>query len=233
MSEPTSEQIKQAYSLLLNKAIDINLSQYDIFQFERIALGNITLSSGAVVARDPLMAGYHQAAFTESFPIGHFPTFVCMAAFPQSYNDKDVIERRIAFAYIEFKHSVPVDWSVAMIQPAQNISPFEDDTSCFSYDSDSTFGAFMDQKTSQQLDILLKKQKNKLFNQLLYSESTNQSRDYAHVSLASLDYDGDLAFFSTGYGAGSYISYIGKDSSDSICYLITDFEIIQPDLPPC
>lgn len=174
MSEPTSEQIKQAYSLLLNKAIDINLSQHDIFQFERIALGDITLSSGVVVARDPLMTGFHQEPFTESFPIGHFPAVVCMVAFPQSYNNKEVIEKRIAFAYIEFKRSIPVDWSVAMIQPAQNTSPFDDDTSCFSYGSDSTFGAFMDQKTSQKLDILLKRQKNKLFNQLLYPEPTNQ-----------------------------------------------------------
>lgn len=98
-------------------------------------LGDLVLSTGQVVACDPLVFP-ETKPFQTIVPPGHYPVFVSVASFAR---DND---RRIAYALLRFHMGQPVRWELATLAGQDSRSLQEDQF--FGYPVDSGTACFMD-----------------------------------------------------------------------------------------
>lgn len=173
--------------------------------FDKIALGNLKVSSGKIIATDPVTLG-DAIAFSENFPLGEFPVELAMANI-NANND-----RRVAFARVKFSDEPIRKWEFALL-PEQNPIPLKS-KEIYGYGVDSGLGLFVDQAAKNSLDKLLDKNWDNMFSE--------KFEDYLNYSFQNQN----AFFFSTGFGDGFYATYIGRDSAGKICQLLTDFDIV-------
>lgn len=173
--------------------------------FEKIALGNLKLSSGQIIATDPVTLS-DAIAFNENFPVGEFPVELAMADINAN---KD---RRVAFARVKFSDKPIRKWEFALL-PGQTPIPLKS-KEIYGYGVDSGLGLFVDQAAKDSLNTLLDKNWDNMFSE--------KFEDYLNYGFQNHN----AVFFSTGYGDGFYATYIGRDSEGKICQLLTDFDIV-------
>ncbi|WP_346086585.1 DUF4241 domain-containing protein [Sphingobacterium ginsenosidimutans] len=78
-------------------AKDTKVAQFGTeITFDKIAVGNLKVLSGQIIATDPVTLS-DAIAFNEEFPIGEFPVELAMA------NISANKDRRVAFARVKFK----------------------------------------------------------------------------------------------------------------------------------
>jgi len=173
--------------------------------FEKIAVGDLKVSSGQIVATDPVMLN-DAIAFNENFPVGEFPVELAMADINAN---KD---RRVAFARVKFSDKPIRKWEFALL-PGQTPIPLNS-KEIYGYGVDAGLGLFVDQAAKNSLNTLLDKNWDNMFSE--------KFEDYLNYDFQKYN----AVFFSTGYGDGFYATYIGRDSDDKICQLLTDFDIV-------
>ncbi|WP_312789528.1 DUF4241 domain-containing protein [Sphingobacterium sp.] len=173
--------------------------------FDKIALGNLKVSSGQIIATDPVMLS-NAIAFSEIFPIGEFPVELAMA------NINANKDQRVAYARVKFSDEPIRKWEFALL-PEQTPIPLKS-KEIYGYGVDAGLGLFVDQAAKNSLDTLLDKNWNNMFSE--------KFEDYLNYSFQNQN----AFFFSTGFGDGFYATYIGRDSSGKICQLLTDFNIV-------
>lgn len=173
--------------------------------FEKIAVGNLKISSGQIIATDPVMLS-DAVAFSENFPVGEFPVELAMANI-NANND-----RRVAFARVKFSDKPIRKWEFALL-PGQAPIPLKS-KEIYGYGVDAGLGLFVDQVAKNSLNTLLDKNWDNMF-----------SEEFEHYLNYSFQ-NQNAVFFSTGYGDGFYATYIGRDSEGKICQLLTDFDIV-------
>ncbi|WP_286849519.1 DUF4241 domain-containing protein [Sphingobacterium sp. UBA7253] len=173
--------------------------------FDKIALGNLKVSSGQIIATDPVTLR-DAAAFSENFPVGEFPVELAMA------NINANKDRRVAFARVKFSDEPIQEWEFALL-PGETSIPLKS-KEIYGYGVDAGLGLFVDQAAKNSLNTLLGKNWDIIFSE--------KFEDYLNYSFQNHN----AIFFSTGYGDGFYATYIGKDSEGTICQLLTDFNIV-------
>ncbi|HMR18827.1 MAG TPA: DUF4241 domain-containing protein [Sphingobacterium sp.] len=174
--------------------------------FDVIPVGNLKISSGKIIATDPVTLS-DAIAFENNFPIGEFPVELAMA------NIKLINDRRVAFARLKFSDNPVKKWEFALL-PGQ--SPIDiKSTGVYGYGVDSGLGLFIDQEAMNNLNTILDENWENIFSE--------KFKDYTNYDFQ----DQNVIFFSTGYGDGFYATYIGKDSDGKICQLLTDFGIVM------
>ncbi|WP_448138474.1 DUF4241 domain-containing protein [Sphingobacterium siyangense] len=173
--------------------------------FDKIALGNLKVSSGKIIATDPVMLN-DAIAFRENFPIGEFPVELAMA------NISANKDRRVAFARVKFSDKPIRKWEFALL-PGQ--APIHlNSKEIYGYGVDAGLGLFVDQEAKDSLNTLLDKNWDNMFSE--------KFKDYLNYDFQNYN----AVFFSTGYGDGFYATYIGTGSDGKICQLLTDFDIV-------
>lgn len=176
-------------------------------------LGSLPVTSGQIIATDPVSMG--KEPFTIVFPKGRFPVELAVAHFN---NDE-----RVAFARILFSAKPVVKWQMALLA-GQKPLPVKGEN-YYGYPVDAGVGLFIDADQMRG------------FNQFLSADEGNFKKvfitgyqlDSKHP-LPGLLYaaNGDtVATFSTGWGDGSYATYIGFDARNQPCRLLTDFQVIN------
>lgn len=173
--------------------------------FDKIAAGNLKVSSGKIIATDPVTLS-DAIAFNEEFPIGEFPVELAMA------NINANKDRRVAFARVKFSDKPISKWEFALL-PGQTPIPLNS-KEIYGYGVDAGLGLFVDQAAKNSLNTLLDKNWDNIFSE--------KFEDYLNYSFQNHN----AVFFSTGYGDGFYATYIGRDSDGKICQLLTDFDIV-------
>lgn len=173
--------------------------------FEKIVVGNLKVSSGQIIATDPVMLN-DAIAFNENFPVGEFPVELAMADISAN---KD---RRVAFARVKFSDKPIREWEFALL-PGQTPIPLKS-KEIYGYGVDAGLGLFVDQAAKDSLNTLLDKNWDNMFSE--------KFKDYLNYDFQNYN----AVFFSTGYGDGFYATYIGRDSDGKICQLLTDFDIV-------
>lgn len=176
-------------------------------------LGNLPIPSGRIVATDPV--AMRTTAFTTEFPRGRFPVELAIARFNG--------DRRVAFARILISAQPVKRWELALI-PGQKSLAIHDST-YYGYSVDAGTALFID---ADHLDKL----KNQLASQAAYEqlfiksfELSPNNKSYRTGFLYAAQSD-TLAAFETGWGDGSYATYVGFDSQNHPCRLLTDFQVI-------
>jgi len=186
---------------------------------ESFEVGKIYLSSGKLVACDPLITN-DMLPFSTEFPKGNFSVLL----------HKERESNCVAYAEIIFSTEAITDWKMA-VTSGQNIKDLTDEE-VFGYPVESGMGCFMDADTQNSLNELEKRLYHskgadfmgiyeEFFHEYFFDE--NGAIDQYAFLKPSEDHPGTIFAFETGYGEGFYASYIAYDKSGKPVKIITEF----------
>ncbi|MGE8553785.1 MAG: DUF4241 domain-containing protein [Chryseobacterium jejuense] len=186
---------------------------------ESFEVGKIYLSSGKLVACDPLITN-DMLPFSTEFPKGEFSVML--------HKERD--SNCVAYAEIIFNTAEIKDWKLATTS-GQNIKELAEGE-VFGYPVESGMGCFMDVDTQSSLNELEQKlYHNKggdfmgiyeeFFHEYFFDE--NGAIDQYAFLKPSEAHPGTIFAFETGYGEGFYASYIAYDKNQSPVKIITEF----------
>lgn len=185
--------------------------------------GNITITSGELVACDPLTTSDMQP-FTTKFPIGDFPVLV--------HVEKE--SNCVAYVEIVFQDQEAKNWQMAVTKD-QNINDLEEEE-IFGFPGESGMGCIMDlqaQDNLQKLEREIYKEKGEQFCGI-YEEFfrpaffNNVEVSHQFTFLKPSDENMSTIFaFETGFGEGFYASYISFDNENKPIKFISEFIEIE------
>jgi hypothetical protein len=185
----------------------------DSFYLYGVDIGSIKIESGEIIAGDPIII-QDAKPFVQKFPIGEFPVQLSIAKF----ND----DERVAFSRILFSDSPVVKWEFALHE-GQEQKPI-DSGAFYGYGVDAGTGMFIDKKARDAFQLRYKP--GDVYTEVFINEMNKHYRHTWQYVLYEFD-TYNLASFSTGYGDGSYGTYVGYDSKGNICRLLTDFGLVE------
>ncbi|MGZ9720935.1 DUF4241 domain-containing protein [Rhizobium miluonense] len=183
-----------------------------------LRIGEVELTSGRIVASDPLV-GPDRAALVRTVAPGDYPVTLYEAF------------GRIAAAGLRFAEGKPVRWELALI-PGQDINSLKGDE-FFGYPVDAGLGCYMDADTYaliQEREKQVQAEKASFdinyYDDVLASELQINSDKYAmHRPVAGKR--GNVAIFWSGWGDGFYPVFWGLDASGRPLVLFTDFGVTE------
>ena len=201
----------------LEEAFEINFTFTDTtnnkYDFYVADIGKLKIVDGKIIACDPLLYN-NDLPFTANFPVGHFPVQLAVA--------KINSDERVGFSRIIFSSENPLRWSIAVCE-GQRIEDLETDD-IFGYGVDAGMGAFMDISGGKEyINFLLEQQDN---YEIIIAELEKTYKDTWSWLLWDKN-NCNVAMFSSGWGDGLYATYIGYDTNNNICRLVTDFGVIE------
>ncbi|MBN9080499.1 MAG: hypothetical protein BGP04_19715 [Rhizobiales bacterium 62-17] len=196
--------------------VDMTAAELQAHKIEPIALGDVELPSGQVVAADPLVQP-ERPAFARKVPPGRYPVTLYKAQY------------RIALAGLRFAPGKVVRWEMATI-PGQDLATLKADE-IYGYGVDAGLGCFMDAGANLAIEKREAQQK---------AQARNYSNYYDDVLAEDLAANGDtyvmhrplpdsplnIAVFQSGWGDGFYASYWGLDAENKPLVLVTDFSVM-------
>jgi len=185
-----------------------------LYSFSPKALGKFNCVSGKLVACDPF-AYYGDAPFEAVFPTGQFPVELAVA---KMKNDE-----RVGFSRIVFSGQHPVKWQMGIL-PGEDVSTLTGDR-VFGYGVDSGTGCFLDASQAEAYSKFIDDETGENYNKVSAELQKNTSNTW--TSLIWQQENLTVPMFSTGWGDGSYASYIGFDKDGAICRLVTDFALFE------
>ena len=183
-----------------------------------LRIGNVELTSGRIVASDPLV-GLDRPALVRSVPPGDYPVTLYEAF------------GRIAAASMRFAEGKPVRWELALI-PGQDINSLKGDE-FFGYPVDAGLGCYMDADTYaliQEREKQVQAEKSttdiNYYDDVLAPELEANKDKYAmHRPISGKR--GNVAIFWSGWGDGFYPVFWGLDASGRPLVLFTDFGVTE------
>ncbi|WP_207496965.1 DUF4241 domain-containing protein [Aridibaculum aurantiacum] len=179
-----------------------------------VTIGKLKITTGRIVACDPLHIDEYGLPFTQVFPTGEFPVQLSIAGVEG--------EEMVAFARIKFSDEPVVKWELALLE-GQKPLPVGDEE-IHGYGVDAGVGIFMDQDAIKGLNpkqIWEMESKHELFKEM----DKHYHPDWRYTMYSFGSYN--LAAFTTGVGDGRYATYIGYDAAGNPCRLTTDFKLFD------
>jgi hypothetical protein len=196
----------------LNRSLALSFVEGDI-SFTRTRLADLVVSSGELVACDPLTCP-DSSPFTLRLAKGRYPVDLSIANFGD--------DQRVAFSIISIGVNPPVRWDLMTVD-GQDLASLGPDQ-FFGYGVDSGTGCFMD---GDACDALLERMNEEpdYFEKLI----AEMDKTYRHTwSWMSMPFGpANLVAFSTGCGDGTYATYAGYDAAGMLCTIVTDFGILE------
>ena len=177
-----------------------------------ITIGKIKVVSGHLIACDPLHIDEYGIPFTQVFPTGEFPVQLSIAR----SNDEGLI----AFARIKFSEEPVQKWQFALLKGQEPLPVGGADIHGFGVDG--SVGIFVDKEAIKFLDIeALTNMDTELYKEM--DKHYHKTWRYAIYNFGQHN----LASFTTGFGDGSYATYIGFDANGKPCRLLSDFGLFD------
>jgi len=191
--------------------------------------GNLIVTSGSIVACDPVLIEDGPQPFVTRIEPGHYPIILSTARFP---ND----DERVAYATLRVREQDPVRWKVAR-RPGDETDgaawyPIDSGKGCF-MDADA-LRALLDRLEREETDDSIYEQTNIGPGPLeLIGEAINATPaptcGWANVSLEP-DTAANVVGFSAGWGDGGYATYIGYDATGALVCFTTDFALFAQEI---
>ncbi|WP_454852363.1 DUF4241 domain-containing protein [Rhizobium binxianense] len=183
-----------------------------------IHMGDVELTSGRIVAADPL-AQPDRPALARTVPAGQYPVTLYQAF------------GRVAAASMRFADGKPERWELAVL-PGQDVKTLKDDE-IFGYPVDAGLGSYMDADTlaligerEQQAQTQKPHSDVNYYDDVLAPELEANKEAYAlHRPVAGKK--GNVAIFWSGWGDGFYPVFWGLDKDGRALVLLTDFYVIE------
>ncbi|HWT60506.1 MAG TPA: DUF4241 domain-containing protein [Rhizobium sp.] len=183
-----------------------------------IHMGNVELTSGRIVAADPL-AQPDRPALARTVAPGEYPVTLYQAF------------GRIVAASMRFAEGKPDHWELAVL-PGQDVATLKDGE-IFGYPVDAGLGCYMDADTLELIgerEAQAQAQKpdadiNYYDNVLAADLDANKGRYALHRPVAGKN--GNVAVFWSGWGDGFYPVFWGLDRDGRALVLLTDFSVVE------
>lgn len=185
------------------------------------SLGELVLTSGKLVACDPLSYPNSQLCFNQQVPAGRYPVKLSLATFHHRQ------EQRVAYALLVLGDQPAVRWELALC-PGEDRRQLDPDEEDFGYGVDSATGCFMDGEAIQRLLPLWDHEFEQFYARLdkALDQTYKDTWDWANLCLDQATGLNIIAFHS-GWGEGCYASYWGYDQQGNLVSLITDFKLFE------
>lgn len=194
--------------------------------------GVLQLTSGRVVAADPLVDP-DAPAFDLQVPVGAHPVALAIARMENG-------DERIAYARVSFGGGAVREWRMALLEGQSTASLGADEF--FGYGVDTGTGCFMDRDAGQLLARRFEEDEAASDALVEAMEATYRSTRSWAVYRPSEAHPANVVCFSSGWGDGSYPSFVGLDEAGRPVALVTDFCVVgapaaaesapAPALPP-
>ena len=188
-------------------------------------LGELRLTSGKIIACDPLAYLHDSPAFNGSVRPGKYPVSAC------------VVEDRHAVVKVEFSKGKAEKWELAVAGKQDVVVLKEDEffgfpvdagMSCFcDLDAQKPFNSFYnsvvrgDAMRNIYDDYFAAEFKKNAKNQ----DDPDDIGDWLNFTLPNRP-DLNVVMFSSGYGDGAYPCYWGIGNGGEICSLVVDFHVL-------
>jgi hypothetical protein len=221
--------VKPKYS-----SIDYNIyfesSAIDGTVVELLPLGDLVLTTGEIIACDPLVFLHDSLPFTRKVKPGKYPVTACIAK-TESSGD------RYAIVKLEFTKAKPTIWEMALLGKQDPVELKEEEF--FGFPVDAGLGCFCDLETQKLYTRFLSEfyQKNpngNIYDDFFAAEFKKNALDMDDASdigdWLNFRLPNGLAhniiMFHAGYGDGAYPSFWGTTDNREICCLIIDFQVL-------
>jgi len=186
---------------------------------ESFEVGKLYLSSGKLVACDPLITN-DMLPFSTEFPKGNFSVLL----------HKERESNCVAYAEVIFSSEPIEEWKMAVTE-GQDVKDLAEEE-VFGYPVESGMGCLMDVDTQNSLNELEKRLYHskgadfmgiyeEFFHDYFFDEK-GAIDQYAFLK-PSEEHPGTIFAFETGYGEGFYASYIAYDKDHKPVKIITEF----------
>jgi hypothetical protein len=178
--------------------------------------GHVVLPSGRLVATDAMLP--EDTPFTTTVPPGRHPVSILTADFPASD------DHRVAAAMVRVAEVDPVTWELALVdgQDASDLGPDE----YFGYGVDSGSGAFMSPEAAALLadEAIYDDYSERALDGMFPDDQTIIDSVVVEVDAAT---GANVVTFSSGFGDGSYPTYVGLDGTGAPVVFVTDFGLLD------
>lgn len=182
----------------------------------RMALGDLPLPTGAVIATDPLVQP-DRAPFTRRVEPGTHPVTLYLA------------QGRVALAELRFADTEPERWELALV-PGQDVAALKAGE-IFGYPVDAGLGCFMDPDARAAMDRREAQEQKRAGYSNYYDDVLADALKDSNLNWVMHrplpDEPARVAVFSSGWGDGVYASYWGLGAGGRVLRLVTDFGVIE------
>lgn len=195
---------------------------------ETMEIGNVSLPSGKIVVRDPLVdLNGNQSPYFIQAPKGDFPVTIAVVKSEDWGN-------RYAVVKVEFTKEKPIVYREALVGIEELEGVTEDDY--FGFGVDAGLGCITDKEVlpfvdkfvdETDLDNFYDDYFAALFEQSYKDHPKNQrdAGDWINWKVPDTNYY--IPMFASGFGDGTYPVYFAYDNNDSICGLYIQFIDIE------
>jgi hypothetical protein len=207
----------EAAPLLFENAFQVGTTQQlkgSTYNFYGITIGKLKVTSGRIVACDPLHVDEYGKPFTQLFPTGEFPVQLSIAKLGHG--------EVVAFSRIAFNDDPVERWEFALLEGQASIPVGGEEM--HGYSVDAGVGIFMDEAGIKNLDtkrIWDMEGKHEIFQEM----NKHYHNDWKYTMFNFGNHN--MAAFTTGLGDGRYATYIGFNAKGQPCRLLTDFGLFE------
>lgn len=197
-------------------------------QIETMEIGNVSLPSGKIVVRDPLVdLNGNQSPYFVQAPKGNFPVTISVVK-SEDWGD------RYAVVKVEFTGEKPVVYREALVGIEELEDVTEDDF--FGFGVDAGLGCITDKEVLPFVDKFVAEMDVDnfyddyfagLFEQSYKDNPKNQrdAGDWINWKVPNTEYQ--IPMFASGFGDGTYPVYFAYDANEEICGLYIQFIDIE------
>jgi hypothetical protein len=177
--------------------------------------GEVVLPSGRLVASDAMIVD--GLPFTTTVEPGRYPVSILLA-------DLDGPDERVAAAMVHLAPADPVRWELALVE-GQDPSVLGPDE-VFGYGVDSGSGAFT---SPEAVEWLADPDRYEAYSDAVFAEMFPEDGSIVLVAETEVDPDSgaNVVAFASGFGDGSYPTFVGYDVDDEPVVVVTDFGVLD------
>jgi hypothetical protein len=174
------------------------------------AAGSLSLPSGRLVAADPAWLSHEARPFTVTVPPGAYPVTISLATFAD-----DPGHSRVAAARLDVTGRAVAQWELAL-RDGQDLLDLGY-RQFFGFAVDAGMACFTDAGACRRLTEAWR-----ALDGLVHPR-------YRAIGDGDGDGDGDMVAWSSGWGDGSYPTWIGRDTTGAVACFIADMRLFPAD----
>ncbi len=190
-------------------------TEFGRMQIEKIQAGKLKLSTGRIIATDPILM-YDDESYSEHVKPGTYDVYIYVGKTEDRKNQTVVAELR-------FSEDVPVKWEMALLKGESSKGFAHDEF--MGYEVENGLGCFMDESVMEVLDVMSEEELDKYEKDLRNAVKNNES-SCAEIIIDNKN-GGNLVIFASGWNNGTFPTYYGFDENNKLSRIATDFMAIE------
>lgn len=190
-------------------------TEFGRMQIEKIKAGKLKLSTGRIIATDPILM-YDDESYSEHVKPGTYDVYIYVG---KTENRK----KQTVASELRFNDNDIVKWEMALLK-GESAKGFAHDE-FMGYEVENGLGCFMDDSVMELLDIMSEEQLDE------YEKSVRNAVKSNECSCADMLIDKktekNIIIFASGWNEGTFPTYYGFDQDNNLARLVTDFMVIE------